>query len=550
MRAEKQRGTLFRKIQNRLKGLVALALALTLVATCLPGMTAKARMVESYYLVIGESTHAAFLGKGDVYPTTDSGLYSEYDDSGLTYSNSYLDYNEASSEYTVTDNDLVKSGQLKNVGDSIEISVTERTPFYYGKVRGCSGAFKVIYNGQEQQINDSGVEVSHFAIDEGEYTVKLISDDETIKTITIYPKGQEPKDEPGETEVKVNQDETTPETTMEELPEELINSLLTDSEKEAVAAGEKLTLYLEMKDIDSTVSDADKKEASETVKKASNGAQVGMFFDISFYKKIGNNDAVKIEKVPGGLLKLKFKIPDKFKAKNGEKRTFYIIKIHNGVGTIIGQGTGDEVPAETDEFSTYALAYTDGAVGFYSGLKIKKSGSKIKVSWDKVENAAKYEVYAAYCGKDLPKKATKTTTKKSATFNKVGGKKIDFKKNMKIVVAAYDKNGELIGKSISAHIAGFSKPGFTNPSSIKVSKKKMSVAVGKTAKVKASQKLASAGKKLLGSDHAAKFRYRSTDERVATVSANGTITGVSAGACEVYVYTKNGLAAKVSVTVN
>ena len=550
MRVEKQSGNVFTKIKSRLKGLVAIALALTIAATCLPGMTAKAKMKESYYLVIGESNHAAFLGKGDVHPTTDSGLYKEYDDSGSTYRNSYLDYNEASSEYTVTDSGLVKSGQLKNVGDSIEISVTESTYFYYGKVAGCSGAFKVIYNGQEQQIDDSGFKVSHFEIDEGEYTVKLTSDDGTIKTITIYPKGQEPKDEPGETEVKVTGDESAPETTMEKPSDELIDSLLTEDEKAAVASGQKLTVFLEMKDIDKTVSDTDKKAATETVKKASNGAVLGMFFDISLYKKIGENEAVKIEKVPGGKLKLTLKVPDKFKPKNGENRTFYVVKIHNNVGSIIGQGTGDAVPAETDEFSTYALAYTDGAVGFYSGLKIKKSGSKIKVSWDKVENAAKYEVYAAYCGKDLPKKATKTTTKKSATFNKVGGKKIDFKKNMKIVVAAYDSNGDLIGKSISSHIAGFSKPGFTNPSSIKVSKKKMSVAVGKTAKVKASQKLASAGKKLISNDHVAKFRYRSTDERVATVSANGTITGIGAGTCEVYVYAKNGLAAKVSVTVN
>ncbi len=73
--------------------------------------------------------------------------------------------------------------------------------------------------------------------------------------------------------------------------------------------------------------------------------------------------------------------------------------------------------------------------------------------------------------------------------------------------------------------------------------------MGKTAKIKATQKLEKAGKKTISDDHVAKFRYRSTNEKVATVSKSGKIKGISAGTCEVYVYTKNGLAAKVKVTV-
>lgn len=41
----------------------------------------------------------------------------------------------------------------------------------------------------------------------------------------------------------------------------------------------------------------------------------------------------------------------------------------------------------------------------------------------------------------------------------------------------------------------------------------------------------------------------SSDEKIATVNKNGKIKGISKGTCTIYVYSRNGYAKKVSVTV-
>ena len=56
-------------------------------------------------------------------------------------------------------------------------------------------------------------------------------------------------------------------------------------------------------------------------------------------------------------------------------------------------------------------------------------------------------------------------------------------------------------------------------------------------------------KKLLTDSHAKEFRYASTDKKVATVSKTGIIKAVGSGTCTVYVYSRNGYAKKITVTV-
>ncbi len=560
MRVERKNERPTSQVRKRFKGLLALVMAFVLVAGSFSGISAKAISgPDEYYLVVGGPTMliATFFGKGQVaYPTNESGglFHRTSTESPYRYfKNAYLNFEQGGDKAIEIiegkEDELSKLGQLTEIGDEIEFSVTEDTTLYYGKVE--SGAVQMVFNGEDQPgLDASFSEYKSLSLPAGKYKVSINNFSNYTRKFTI-DSVQDDSQGPGEKEVTVKQDEKAPETTMDELSDEIINSILTDDEKGLVESGQKLSLWLEMKNIDDTVSDTDKSLTEETLKKASSGAKVGMYFDVSFFKKIGNNDAVKVEKIPGGKLRLKLKVPDNLKTQAGKTRTFIVVKIHGSTGTVIAQGTGDEIPAETDEFSTYALAYSDDEAvgGFYSGLKVKQSGNKIKISWGKVEGATKYEVYAAYCGKNFSSKVAATTDKKSATIKKINGKSIDFNKHMKLYVAAYDKSGKLIGKSISSHIAGYKKTGVTNPASIKLSKKKVSVDVGKTAKIKATQKLEKAGKKTISDDHVAKFRYRSTNEKVATVSKSGKIKGISAGTCEVYVYTKNGLAAKVKVTV-
>ena len=65
----------------------------------------------------------------------------------------------------------------------------------------------------------------------------------------------------------------------------------------------------------------------------------------------------------------------------------------------------------------------------------------------------------------------------------------------------------------------------------------------------ASYKLENPKKKELSDAHAPKFRYRSTNFKIAKVGKDGKITAVNPGKCNVFVYTRNGLSRKIAVTV-
>ena len=194
------------------------------------------------------------------------------------------------------------------------------------------------------------------------------------------------------------------------------------------------------------------------------------------------------------------------------------------------------------------------ALSMNAGLKISQTGSKIGIKWGKVAEADGYDVYVAYCGKKFGK-AVRTVNKNSTTsvtVKKINGKKINLKKNYKVYVAAYkmtDGKKEILAKTITGHVVGRKNTKYSNAKKITLSKSKYSVKVGKTVKVRAKTVLVEKGKKQLSNAHAAEFRYASSDKNIATVNKNGKIKGVAKGTCTIYVYSRNGYAKKVSVTV-
>ena len=56
-------------------------------------------------------------------------------------------------------------------------------------------------------------------------------------------------------------------------------------------------------------------------------------------------------------------------------------------------------------------------------------------------------------------------------------------------------------------------------------------------------------KKLLGRSCAAKFRYKSNNKIIATVSKKGVVKAKSRGTCKIYVQTVNGIGKSMTVTV-
>ena len=156
------------------------------------------------------------------------------------------------------------------------------------------------------------------------------------------------------------------------------------------------------------------------------------------------------------------------------------------------------------------------------------------VSWGKAENAGRYDILAAYCGKDAPK-PVRTVSAKSEPVIKItslDGKKIDRTKNIKVRVIAYRKvDGQYtrMGATLIAHVTGLK--------------------TGAAARIRANTVPEIQGKKLLGENHAARYRYASDNKAVATVDENGKITAVGKGTCHIYVYAQNGTSKKVSVMV-
>jgi hypothetical protein len=198
---------------------------------------------------------------------------------------------------------------------------------------------------------------------------------------------------------------------------------------------------------------------------------------------------------------------------------------------------------------TIAKKTEEEPFNFNTSFKVTQKDGQVTVTWNKVNGLSKVDAYVAYCGTNYPAKKFATTTKNTLTIKKIAGKKINLTKDFKLTLVGYgpDKKTK---KSVSLHIAGKDSKKFTNVKSFTLSKASVSVKKGKSTKVSVkTYKLEVTGKKELSDGHAAKFRYRSTNPKIAKVGKDGSITGLKAGKCKVYVYARNGLSRKIAVTV-
>lgn len=201
-----------------------------------------------------------------------------------------------------------------------------------------------------------------------------------------------------------------------------------------------------------------------------------------------------------------------------------------------------------------AAAKNNAKKAMDSGFKTTQKNNKLTINWTKSSRADGYYVYVQYCSKNFkkPVKTIKNNSTTSVTISKINGKKINQKKIFKIYVVAYknvDGNKIILSKTVIGHVVGIKNKKYTNVNSIKAVKSKYTVKVGKTAKVKAKITLVNSKRKHLDKDHAAKFRYQTSDKSIATVDKKGNIKGIKKGTCTIYVYAINGKMTKVKVTV-
>ncbi len=202
-----------------------------------------------------------------------------------------------------------------------------------------------------------------------------------------------------------------------------------------------------------------------------------------------------------------------------------------------------------DETLKKACAEKDKAE-FAASVTVTPGDDGATIAWKKAPEAKRYVIYAAYCGKNKYKKI-KTVKGNITSFKltKLSGRKINTKKNLKVYIVAQKKaNGKWVKlfKTPTFHTAGKNSK-YTNIKKIKVKKAEFTLEQGNTAKIKASLVLENKKKKPI--NHVRKFRYMSTNTAVVKVTKSGKIKAVGKGKATVYVYSNNGTAKAIKVTV-
>jgi len=201
---------------------------------------------------------------------------------------------------------------------------------------------------------EAGENVGTYAIGVGTLSAGDNYDvDFTGATLTIFSNGAD---------ISVNVGDNTPKTEVD-VNEGIVNNLLTEEEKKALAEGQQVSVYLEVVAVDdNTVPGDDKAKIEEAARKS--GMTVGMYLDLSLLKKVGENNAVSIHDTNGNMIKVTVTVPEELRSTDSSKtRTFYVVRVHDGETTVLGEATGDTVTFETDKFSTYALTYKDATEG-------------------------------------------------------------------------------------------------------------------------------------------------------------------------------------------
>lgn len=155
---------------------------------------------------------------------------------------------------------------------------------------------------------------------------------------------------------------STPSTRVEEFDKDSVaNDVLTDSDKAQIAAGAKAHVYLEVTRVEE--SDVPTADIISTNAKASeiSGLKKGIYLDISMWKEVGNKETEKIQNTElSKKLKMLIELPEELVAPNGKVRTYYVIRVHDGVAEILPTTlNGRTITFESDRFSTYSIWYTE-----------------------------------------------------------------------------------------------------------------------------------------------------------------------------------------------
>lgn len=154
----------------------------------------------------------------------------------------------------------------------------------------------------------------------------------------------------GKVEIKVKQSVTSAVIRVNTDATALRLAILDGADESKVLGGSNAEIYIEV----NAVGKDTLKTAKPLVKKAAGGSAI--YFDLSLYKKIGTDEAVKVENFSGEI-SLTLTLPDKIKS----GKDFKIVSVHGGAAEVVESSLNRERGQLTFSavgFSTYALVYS------------------------------------------------------------------------------------------------------------------------------------------------------------------------------------------------
>ena len=169
--------------------------------------------------------------------------------------------------------------------------------------------------------------------------------------------------------------------------------------------------------------------------------------------------------------------------------------------------------------------------------------TSITLKWSKIAGADGYRVYGAKCGNSF--KLVKTIKNgNTVKWTHKGLKSGTYYKYYVIGYKIVDGKRVTISRTVNIHMPTAGK-GLGYAKTLKLNKKKVTIAKGKTAKIKATVTYTNDNLR----KHVESVRYLSSNKKIATVNSKGVIKGKKKGTCTIYCYTQNGLCRKVKVKV-
>ena len=133
---------------------------------------------------------------------------------------------------------------------------------------------------------------------------------------------------------------------------------VSDDEKEYLADDHVINIWVEVRDISDSITNAEKEKIDNLAKK--DNLDVDYYLDIDLFKEIDGIDGTK-EQIysTNNKIKVTLTLPENMREKN---RKYHVIRLHDGKAEEIYSGFPDEnwkLVFETNKFSSYAIAHSD-----------------------------------------------------------------------------------------------------------------------------------------------------------------------------------------------